>query len=118
MEEVQDHVRVQEAAAGGLNEVVGQISLLILVQFAGQGCDVLLDELAFADALEDKLLHVFVQPLVNVVNVVKTENKYFGIKQGSFKVKCNIMLRDHYKHCKYHRVVLSSFGQTNQLTEN
>ena len=82
MEEVQDHVRVQEAAAGGLNEVVGQISLLILVQFAGQGCDVLLDELAFADALEDKLLHVFVQPLVNVVDVVETEMKYFGIIQS------------------------------------
>ena len=46
---------------------------MVLVHLAGSRGDVLLDGLALPDSLEDELLHVLVQALVDVVDVVEAE---------------------------------------------
>jgi hypothetical protein len=46
---------------------------MVLVDFSGKRGDVLLDRLAFADSLENEILHILVESFVNVVDVVQAE---------------------------------------------
>jgi hypothetical protein len=60
VEQVDYHFGIKKAAARRLNDEVCQIGLMVLVDFSGERSDVLLDRLAFADSLENEILHILV----------------------------------------------------------